>query len=105
MASRQITMHRCHKPEKTAVRAVSEQMATDFDRVANLEVFALDTDSLKSPMACSFHRPDRWRTVRILDLDINPRMRNEVVDFGNLAFHRRPLCRVVVAVGVMGSNG
>ena len=81
MASRRITMHRCHKPEKTAVGAVSEQMATDFDRVASLEVFPLDADPLESSMACSFHRPDRWRAFRILDLDVKPRMRNEVVDF------------------------
>jgi hypothetical protein len=84
-------MDRCYKSEKTAVGAVSEQMATDFDSVTSLEVFALDADPLESSMACSFHRPDRGHTFPILDLDVKPRMRNEVVDFCNLAFHRCPL--------------
>ena len=66
-------------------------MATHFDRVASLEIFALDADPLQSAMACSFQRPDRWRAFRILDLDVQPRMRNQVVDFSNLAFHCCPL--------------
>jgi hypothetical protein len=66
-------------------------MATDFDRVTNLEVFALNADPLESSMACCFHRPERWHAFLILDLDVKPRMRNEVMDFSNLAFHRCPL--------------
>src|SRR5262245_2727208 len=74
MASCRITMHRCNKPEKAAVGAVSEQMATYFDGVTSLEVFALDADPLESSMACSFHRPERWHAFLILDLDVKPRM-------------------------------
>src|SRR5262245_59326899 len=76
MASRLITMHRCYKTEQTAIAAVSEQMAADLDGVAQFEVFTLDTDPLEAPMASGFHSPDCRNAFIVLDLDVEPGMRN-----------------------------
>jgi hypothetical protein len=104
MASRLVAMHRCYKTEQTAIAAVSEQMAANLDGVARFEVFALDTDPLEAPMASGFHSPDCRNTLIVLDLDVEPGMRNQIVHFGDFSFHGRPFRCVVVAVGMMCSK-
>src|SRR6266478_5031011 len=90
-----VTMHRRHITEKTAIGAVFEQMASHFDTVARLQVLALDAHALESPVTCGFHGPGCRLAFLVLDLDVEPGMRNEIVHFSDTTFHRRPFCDVV----------
>src|SRR5215471_21165967 len=101
VAAGHIAVHRRHVAEQTAVGTVLQQMASHFNAVAWLYVFAFDADLLESCESRRLHGPDCWLTLIILHLDIEPGMRNKVMHFGSCAFHSRPLRKVVVAVGVM----
>ena len=101
MASGKVTVRGRHKPEKTAVRAVSEQMAPDFNGVARFEVLLFDADPLEPAGARCFHSPDCGLPFSVRDFDVEPGMRHQQMHFRDLAFHGRPFRYVVVAVGMV----
>src|SRR3954468_7055171 len=73
---------RLQEPEQAAVRAVAQDVAARLDRVARLHVFRRDADALEAVAAGRFKRPDvRLAALRILDLEVNPRVRQEEVNF------------------------
>src|SRR5205809_7696285 len=76
-------------------------MASDLDGIASVQIFALHAYAEKPAVARGLHRPDRRFAFVLFDFDVEPGMGDEIMDFGHLAFHRRPFCRVVIAVGMV----
>src|SRR5205809_7716379 len=73
-------------------------MASDLDGIASFQVFTLNAYAKKPAEAGGLHRPDPRCVFVGVDFDVEPGMGDEIMDFGHLAFHRRPFCRVVIAV-------
>src|SRR2546430_16416014 len=95
---RNITVGRRHVPEQTSVRAIAKQMTTDPNRIARLHVFALDADFGETGRTRRLERPRGHLTLIVLDVQVDPRVRDEQMQFLDLAVHRRPDGEVVVAV-------
>ena len=81
MASRPITMVGRHKPEQTAVGAVSEQMTPHFDAVTHLDVLALGAVPNHRIGTGGLERPRGRLAFVVLDVEVDPRMRDDQVDF------------------------
>src|SRR3989442_4080333 len=93
MASGLLTMLRCNVAEEAAIRPIFQQMASDLDGIASFQVFALNANAEKPAEARGLHRPDRRFAFVIFDFfdfHVEPGMGDEIMDFGHLAFHRRP---------------
>src|SRR5918993_2937388 len=80
VATRLIAVHRRDESEQTAVAAVSEQVATDFDEVADANIFGLDAVVQDGLSSRRFQSPQRRFAFLVLDLDIDPRVRINVMD-------------------------
>src|SRR5438094_9039507 len=96
-----ITMHGCYVAEKAAVGSVLQQMASNLDGIASFQVFTLNADAEKSAIARGLHSPDGRLTFLIFNFNVEPGMRDKIMDFGDRAFHRCPFRCVVVAVGMV----
>src|SRR6266850_1755781 len=74
------------EPEKTAVRTVPEAMAPYFDAVARLEIAGGDANSLERRPPGGFERPQLRLAFGILDFQVHPGMRDNVVHFPDDTF-------------------
>src|SRR5262249_54892459 len=99
VAARFVTVHRGDETEQATRRPVAEQVTARLDLVAHLHVFFGDAVSEDALRTGGLERPGCWLSaLRILDLDVDPRVREEIVDFRYGAFHLGPLRHFV---GVM----
>src|SRR6267142_40488 len=91
VASRLIAVLWRHEPEQTAGGAVAKEMTPRLDLVANLDVFLLHAVPEDPHGPGGFERPrGRLPALRVLDFDVDPRMREEVVDFRDRPLDGRP---------------
>src|SRR5689334_15975179 len=78
-------------------------MAARPDLVADLHIVLADAVAEDALRAGRLQGPDgRLAAFGILDFDVDPRMRQEVMDFGDRAFHLGPLRHFIGVVRMVG---
>ena len=100
-AARGIAVEWRQVSEQAPIRAVPQTMAPHLHEVADSDVVALDAVPRQGYRAGRLERPERRRTLVVLDLEIHPCVRVDQVQLGDRPLQIGEVAHLVIAVGMV----